>query len=104
MGMTYAEVATRMLRMLGDAGYDTRSYSGRGMMGDRCVALEGEDIDVYRLALDLADEAEQDETGDDAVALDLARSPEVDSMGRGTVIYWSRLPWPKDREEEVVDD
>lgn len=88
--------AERLIEALENAGYLPRSYSGRGDYGSRCVAVDSgpdsDDIDPFRLAVDLNEELEPDELA--------SLRPSYDSMGRGKVVYFRSLKWPKGRKEE----
>jgi hypothetical protein len=66
------------------------SYSGRGMYGDRCVAVSGAKSAIEELLRELIRQEilynDNREEAEDTVQSLLARS--TDSMGRGTVHYW----------------
>lgn len=78
---------------LNNAGYEPRSYSGRGMYGDSCVAIVTDDhpfkVGIMVMAA-LYD-------GFDTWKLE---NVESDSMGRSTVLYWPSVKWPDDSDEE----
>ena len=94
----------------GDGGIeDIRSYSGRAMYGDRCIAVTGDDLDMFALGVAMADAA-RNECGEDEARLHLLLgelkrvSSRTDSMGRGTVLYWPRLAWDDEEMDEVGDE
>lgn len=61
-----------------DIGVDyTTDYSGRGMFGATCFAIEGKTSDLVRFLRSLPDEV-----GDELV------DPSIDSMGLDSVFYW----------------
>ena len=65
-------------------GYETRSYSGRGMNGRECLAVECNHL-MRLFAELLGDLDDEDERAAVAAALRKAR---MDSMGRGMVVYF----------------
>lgn len=70
---------TALMEAIREMGHDPRSYSGRGMGGARCVAVDLDNLrDLWRLAQ----------------AIPEAPAPETDSMGMGIVAYWPRIAWP----------
>lgn len=87
--------------LIEDAGYDTRSYSGRGMYGKTCFAVSTHDIvgrfiscimQVYGCICS--------DSNDDSVAMDARDEVEramshlqSDSMGLGRVYYWPGVPY-----------
>ena len=72
--------AKLLIKKIEALGLEPYSYSGRGMYGDRYVAV---DVDYIGEA--------------DGLPLQGASQ---DSMGMGMVIYWRGAPWPE--EEETV--
>lgn len=79
-------------------GYELRSYSGRGMCGQKCAAVELESMSnalAYMLALGLL-VAEYDGQARDAEWL--LTNVRHDSMGLGVVIYWPRIGGPDETE------
>lgn len=86
-----------LLNIIGAAGHDARSYSGRGMYGKRCVGVTI-DGSLLGFLADLVEECE--DTHDGAI---LMRAAQTDQMGRGTIVYWPRAEWlDEDDEEEVA--
>ncbi len=74
------------------AGYETRSYSGRGMYGKECLAFTADsETSSFAVAADLI--AAALDAGEDFVEPVLAamRGIRTDSMGRGTVFYFPRV-------------
>ncbi len=70
-----------------DAGVEYRTnYSGRGMYGAECFAIEGNTSDLIRFLRAL----------DDDMADELM-DPSTDSMGLDTVFYWRFLKTKESR-------
>lgn len=83
----------------GDMEMEVRSYSGRGMYGDTCVAVTlGSYANAWTLALAIAD------VNNGNADLFGLPEPRSDSMGLGTVLYWPSLEWPADAEEFGSED
>lgn len=89
--------------LIEDAGYEVRSYSGRGMYGKTCLAFSTDDRlgDVVASILDaIAAYTEMDRE----LALDLAsdfRSMKSDSMGLGRIFYFESVDF---EEPETFED
>ena len=70
-----------------NAGYETRSYSGRGMYGKSCLGVQTDNVidtlvDILHWAFG---------EGEDGLFYDTAkalRSAKTDSMGMGSIIYF----------------
>jgi len=81
------------------AGFDPIEYSGRGMMGRRCVAYVCDSNEVLgslvRVALCLADE------GYDDIAIEIADNAKVDDFGRGKVVYFPNYEYVRDDEVDA---
>ena len=77
---------------LEDAGLCVRSYSGRGMYGSRCLAVDGTIQEIMRVIVIAAAElAEREE-----IVEAMEQSWEIDSMGREQVVYWPRIAFVED--------
>jgi hypothetical protein len=92
--------AARLIKLIEEAGYEARSYSGRSMFGRVCVGvdlLRGQSVfgfiaDMIRAAVDHpADMVE--------VFADTLDETQQDAMGLGMIVYWPRVEW----EEEDSD-
>ncbi len=88
------DIALLVIGVCTDIGLDVRSYSGRGMYGAQCVGVDtGSPFqDFAKIVVGLTEiggpeglEAAEHFTRDGAVA--------TDSMGRGSILYFPRLPW-----------
>jgi len=84
--------AQTLVDAIENAGFEVRSYSGRGMNGRVCLGVELDGTTSFELAAKIAGELLD---ADDADAIgDLARlSVCQDSMGKGTIIYFPEIPW-----------
>jgi len=69
-----------------DLGYETRSYSGRGMYGKECFAITVDS--PYRAIQEIAYELGLNNGGDDDEAIPAPRNVAVDNMGTQYVVYW----------------
>ena len=77
----------------GSLEMEVRSYSGRGMYGDECVAVVMGDFNsTWTLALALAD------VNNGHADLFGLPEPRTDNMGLGMVLYWPQMEWPADTE------
>ena len=84
-------------KLLEDTGYETRSYSGRGMYGKECLAITTErgesQWDFFSQILDeVADTFMDNELSSVLAALSrILKDTCEDSMGLGSVFYWPRM-------------
>lgn len=90
-----------------EAGYDCRSYSGRGMFGSQCLGVDlPVDISAFRFVAHVFDAIESDMVFDsdgkelEAILVDvIAKVTRViekaclDSMGKGTIIYFPSVQY-----------
>ncbi len=87
------------------AELDVRSYSGRGMYGRECLAIEGASaMDIIASMLEKISEE-----GDDAAeaASDLSealRRSSQDSMGRDMVLYFPHIKFVGEEDEDEDED
>lgn len=85
---------TDAIRVLEALGYEPRAYSGRGMYGKRCVAIELTDqAELWKLAVDIGSTMEKVFSFSWSTITDIRRPPKIDSMGRGIVAYWPSIEW-----------
>lgn len=106
---------SKMVELLESAGYHVRSYSGRGMFGEKCIAVEcSRGVSSFKVCADLCHEACSSESEavylhGDGSAKDfvewLSSSVNVaeDSMGYDRVIYFPNVPLPEGFEEKSED-
>lgn len=75
-----------------------RNYSGRGMYGRSCVAVEVESTqEALEFMYSFGAEAAHRGDIDDAMRYS---SPCMDNMGHGLVLYWTTVAWPDGLVEE----
>lgn len=100
--MVTAESFLELLREVhgnGDIEMEVRSYSGRGMYGDRCIGVVLETANAWTLALALADV-----NNGNMDLFDLPQ-PREDDMGmRARIYYWPSLKWPEGAEDFGGED
>lgn len=96
--MENTERAKKLAELIQDAGYGVRSYSGRGMYGKECLAVGGGDVpDPLSLFAEILDTCEPEDV---EIVTEAMRDARQDSLGRGTITYWSRLPWAEESNED----
>jgi len=91
----YKEKVQMFIDALREAGYEPKSYSGRGMYGTSCVSIHGGD-DKRLTAWGVAKELWYGV--DVAYVLDIPE-PQQGQLGLGIVLYWPSYEWPKDEED-----
>lgn len=77
-------------KFLEDQGFETRSYSGRGMFSRTCLAVEG--ISLFELGY-LIGSCEDQFEYDRGMA-----APKVDQMGKSEIIYFPFIPFESEEE------
>lgn len=89
-----------------DAGFDARSYSGRGMYGLKCLSfnLEQEENE-FDAILSIAESAQSYvESSDDGFELEDVTAyfmgAKSESMGLGVVVYFPNLIWEDSNDAE----
>jgi hypothetical protein len=89
----------RVLEILADTGIDYHSYSGRGMFGDRCLAITCENPFVA-----IGDIVKAVESVDDIQLIGfLISGAKTDSLGREYILYFPDVEYSDastDEEEE----
>lgn len=99
--------AKKLVELAEYAGLDARSYSGRGMYGDECVAITCDDpldciLDLINACVEMTNDVDEI-----AECIEDLRNPRTDSMGLSSVVYWPRIKWEgmdEDKDEEESDD
>jgi len=93
-----------------EAGYGTRSYSGRGMYGKECLGVCIDDnvgnivatlvVETIFTAIDASGESDSEvyDIGQ------LLKGAKTDSLGRGTIVYFPDVPYISDAEALNEDD
>lgn len=90
--------AQEFREVIEEVGYETRSYSGRGMYGKECLAFECDSGDELKAVAEIvASCAEEDQ----AEAVKNFKTAKTDGMGLGVVIYFPRLLWIEELEPEA---
>lgn len=89
-----------IIQLFEAAGYEPRSYSGRGMFGQKCLGVSC-DSEV-RLIIDFVRElcATTDDQAEINDVLDMISDVKTDSLGRQTIIYWPDIEWKLKTPEE----
>jgi hypothetical protein len=89
-----------------DAGFDTQSYSGRGMYGKKCLSFNlDRDDNEFDAFLSIAESIQSYvESHDDGLELEDITSyfmgAKSDSMGLGVVVYFPNLIWEDSYDAE----
>jgi len=93
----------KLVSTIEDAGFEARSYSGRGMYGSQClgVSCDSPISCVMQIVSSFCENADDVESVKDLV--DTLSDPSTDAMGRGGIVYWTSIPW-LDEEEDEGDD
>jgi hypothetical protein len=80
----------RVRELFDDAQYDVRSYSGRSMYGEHCLAVTTDSAsEAATVILDVVQACAENGTAEDVLELvAMLRGSRTDSMGRGCVVYW----------------
>jgi hypothetical protein len=91
---------TDLQLLLTNAGFEVRSYSGRGMNGKTCLAVvvDREDNAAAMFAELLALTSSHDGSSTDTLAVmeviqEALRDHRTESMGRDTVVYWPNVSY-----------
>ena len=80
--------AEKLIDIIEMAGYETRTYSGRGMYGKQCVGfVVSSDGIIEAVAEIMIDEDVETQRQ----LLGLFRTAQTDSMGMNTIVYFPRL-------------
>lgn len=84
--------------LIEDLGYETRSYSGRGMYGRECLGVTVEEPVSFALELGEAIGADDERS--------FGRLPAVrwDSMGRDYIVYFPNVPYDGENDESDEED
>jgi hypothetical protein len=84
---------------LAESDYQVRSYSGRGMYGDTCLAvtIRGNLFELFAQVLRVLDGDRTNLTEEVADAFSMARQ---DDMGRGTVVYFPGVKYVEAASDE----
>ncbi len=97
--------------LLDGAGFETRSYSGRGMYGRRCVGVVVENLGSFiadtiseivdRLAYMSEEEREDHNPATEMEQVVRAfRNMKTDNMGMDIIVYFPEEEWKDDEKED----
>lgn len=89
------EQVEKFIEALQDAGYDPKSYSGRGMYGKCCVSVSDNES-TRNLVWDIAKELFNERWDGE---FDNIPEPRQDQLGLGIVLYWPEYEWPEDDDD-----
>ena len=97
--MIDSNLVWNLMNAIENAGYEPRSYSGRGMYGKECLGVTVDrETSVFQLAAQII--TASDDPGAMADFLSDVRVAE-DSMGMGTIVYFPRIDWiDRDADDE----
>jgi hypothetical protein len=98
------QLALEEIRDNEDFNFKVHSYSGRFMYGKECLAITGEDIDVFELGIKVGQWGSENDCLEEIVDEVAYSSTRQDNMGLGIVIYWTRIPFEKREEEEEEEE
>lgn len=79
----------RFIEIIEDAGYETRSYSGRGMYGNECVGIDLQDSVSMQFAAEVVASVEGEDEREELVSI--FRDARTDFLGLGTIVYFPKM-------------
>lgn len=98
------EETKKLKELIEAAGYETQSYSGRAMFGDRCLAFTvDQGTSPFRAFADILDETASGLEETEVLSKAL-RDTRTDSLGLGSIIYFPRFEYAEEYDEEGEDD
>jgi hypothetical protein len=87
------------------AGYAVRDYSGRGMYGKYCLAVESDDSPEQVLLSIVGEYTYTADNLDEVRALTEAlKGCQTDTLGRGAILYWPGIEWVDTDPDEDDED
>ena len=95
-------------KLLEQNDYNTRSYSGRAMYGQECLAVTVDDIPsaLWEISKLLAEHnAEAEENGGTGIfdyTIPEPKGMRTDNMGLQYVIYWTQVPYVEDESHPMI--
>lgn len=93
---------SKLKELIEYAGYESRSYSGRGMYGEECLTFSAEDSQV-EVILNLI-EAIDNPANELSDTLEILRRMRVDQLGLGMVYYFPKIKWGDNWKEEELEE
>ena len=95
--------ASRLIDLLEGYDFEARSYSGRGMYGKQCVGVVVErETKLLGVVAEMVAEATDDEDRD--LLVGAFQRYEIDSLGRDSILYFPRVPWPEKQAAADEDE
>lgn len=91
-------------QLIEEAGYETRSYSGRGMYGKECLGVCTENVNVIAFIYDIMETSFDQDRADLEEDIMQIREAKTDSMGKGMIVYFPNVPYNKDEDEDEEED
>lgn len=84
-----------LVQAVEEAEYETRSYSGRAMYGERCLGVDCDNparaaVRIARALVSLCEGSELEEI------LEAMEDAKTDSMGRDAILYFPSIAFPQD--------
>jgi len=94
--------------MLEEAGYNPRSYSGRGMYGKSCLGVEinGNVGKLFAKIVEELSYVDRNEVGSGYIFEEVSEAfenMETDSMGLDTIVYFPGTPFVDSEAEEDTE-
>lgn len=78
-----------LFRFFDDKNYNPRRYSGRGMFGRHCLAIEINSLQsLFSLGVKI-----QAEFGDDSDIMSFLENILTDQIDRQYIVYWPKIPF-----------
>lgn len=115
MSVDFQKIKNRLVRTIRDEEYEPRSYSGRGMYGEECVAFSTDPGEsTHGAIIDICSNIVQ-QIDDDTLSPEEAihmmsymQDVRTDSLGKGAIVYFYNIPWDPDfatgKDEEEEED
>lgn len=84
--MSKTDCKRTMQQILTAAGYSPRAYSGRGMGGETCLAVDGDTLgSLFANVLETLDSEENE------IAAHAFRGVRTDNLGLGAIVYFPSI-------------
>lgn len=95
-----------LVQAIEDAGYEARSYSGRGMYGAHCVGVTCGRSEAFSLGVKIAValQATGEEDAESSVEALADLRVATDSMGHDMIVYFPAVLWAEDSKDEEDHD
>jgi hypothetical protein len=95
-----------LIQAIEDAGYEARSYSGRGMYGKSCVGVVCGRNESFALGVKIAMtlQASGEEDAESSVEALADLWVQTDSMGHDMIVYFPGIAWEQQDEDEDEDE